>query len=183
MEVKIDWIKTVTECIIGIVYFLSKIFLPVYFVLSFFEDIIIWFFAKRITGIGYVFHYTVCQGPDMVTNAKYLYLSYYGDHKKVADIFTKDFKELVSSSLGKWPSLYINTNNFVYRNVLLTLQDAGMLELETLAGCKAPQIIEKIQIMDWSSVARCLWDKKALQRLFRIETINKYRLKRVDSYV
>jgi len=182
VEVKTDWVKTIAAYITGVVYSLLKLLLPAYFISSLLENIIISVFAGRMTGIGYILRNTICQGPGMITNIKYLWLSYNGDHKKVADIFTRDFRELVIKSLAKYPVLYIKTNSFVYRNVLLPLQDEGVLELETLSGCKAPQIVEKVQIMDWYSVVKCIWDKKAAARLFRMESIFKYRLKRIDSH-
>ncbi|WP_213974958.1 hypothetical protein [Tepidanaerobacter acetatoxydans] len=183
VEVKTDWTKTFIAYVTGIPYVFLKLFLPAYFILSFFENIIIFLFAVRITDIGYILRNTVCQGPDLSTNIKYLCMNYIQGHKEVADIFIKDFKELVVNSIAKYPVLYIHTNNFVYKNILLPLQDEGVLELETLSGYKVPQVIEKVQIMDWYSVARCIWDKKVRQQLFRIESVFKYRLKRVDTYV
>ncbi|WP_422445306.1 hypothetical protein [Thermoanaerobacterium sp. DL9XJH110] len=183
MEVKIDWIQTIAQYITGVVFIFLKVLLPIYFLAVLLEDIIVFLFCRRLSGTGYVIRNTICQGPDIAATVKYLLLSYEKDRKKVADIFRKDFKELVLKSLAEYPVIYINTNKFVYKNVLLPLQTNGVLAVETISGYRAPQIIEKVQIMDWYSVVRCIWDIKALKRLFRMEMIRKYRLKRVEPYV
>ena len=68
----------------------------------------------------------------------------------------------------------------MYKNVLIPMQEEKLLKIEEQAGSerRVPQIIEKLQIMDWKSTVRCFIDKKAFKRLFREEILKKYKLEK-----
>jgi hypothetical protein len=69
----------------------------------------------------------------------------------------------------------------MYKNVLIPMQEEKLLKIEEQASSerRVPQIIEKLQIMDWKSTVRCFTNLKSLKRLFRKESVKKYKLIRI----
>lgn len=181
MEVKINWIATIQAYITGIIIILIKLlYLDVLFFM--FNNLVNLVTCTRTSSFGVVNRVskTINQGPYVATMRKYTTTNYNKERKRVAEMLANDLKELFLHSLNKYPVLYVETNNFVYENVLLKLKSDGLIRFESGKKYKAPQIVEKIRIMNWGSVVRCFWNLKALKRVFRMETICKYRLERVD---
>lgn len=182
METKTNWPKTMLAYLVGIINILFKLFfLDVPF--HVFNNFINALFFTRATSYGVInrFRKTIHQAPNLSTKIKYITTDYNKDRNKVRDMVTNDFKKLVLESLKKYPIAYIDTNNFVYKNVLLRLQEDGLITVEKLKGYKAPQVMEKVQIMNRGAVVRCFWDMRALKRLFRMEEIYRYQLKKVAT--
>lgn len=181
MEVKISWIATIQAYITGIIIILIKLlYLDVPFFM--FNSLVNLVTCTRTSNFGMVhrFSKTINQGPYVAIMRKYTTIDYNKERKKVAEMLAKDLRELFLNSLNKYPVLYVETNNFVYENILLKLKSDGLIKFEASKRYKAPQIVEKIRIMNWGSVVRCFWNLKELKRLFRMETICKYRLERID---
>jgi hypothetical protein len=71
----------------------------------------------------------------------------------------------------------------MYKNVLIPMQEEKLLKIEEQAGSerRVPQIIEKLQIMDWKSTVRCFTNLKSLKRLFRKESVKNTNLSRLQN--
>lgn len=182
-EIRISWFKTILACSAGIMFIFLKLF---YLGMPFmvFCNIINSIAYTRTSNFGVMHRVrkTIHQAPDLATELKYIKADYNKDRDKVSDMVAEDLKGLVLGSLKRCRTVYICTNNFVYKNVLLKMQEDGLIKVERLNGYKVPQVIEKVQIMNWGAVARCFWDMNALKRLFRMEEICKYRLEKVALY-
>lgn len=183
INTKTNWLKTTIASVIGFLYILVRLLIVTDLLVFWIVEIINFIACKRITGFGVVSKSseTIYQSPNLVTTVEYITTDYNKDRKKVADMVAGDFKKLILESLKKYQVAYINTNNFVYSNVICKLEEDGLIVVKRLEGYKAPQTLEKLRIMNWGAVVRCLWDFKALKRLFRMEEIYKYRLEKVGT--
>jgi hypothetical protein len=176
-----NWIEIVFVYFLGIILLILKL-LYLDIILYVFAEIPRRIYCKRTAGFGVVnkLRHTIEQAPELPELIKYAKMDYTGNREKVALEFKRDFGALIWFSLKYRSPLYIETNEWMYKNVLIPMQEEKLLKIEEQAGSerRVPQIIEKLQIMDWKSTVRCFIDKKAFKRLFREEILKKYKLEK-----
>lgn len=182
MELKTNWVKTTIASVIGILYIFVKLFPIIDWLVFLIIEVINCMFCTRPSDIGVISrtNKNIYQSPSLKSIKKYMKVDYHEERNKVRKMVSEDFKMLILEALEKYQVVYIETNNFIYKNVLIELQDANLIKFNRLKGHKAPQILEKLRIMNKSAVTKCFFDFEALKKLFQMEEVYKYRLERVD---